>query len=338
MKRLLLIPLLLFLVTGCSHITMLRTEEIQEINDDVRSDLKKDIRQTNLRLDSLRKAYGLLEEKLAAQEQLLNRMKADLSILSNRMADESVRNDTRQEEIAYRLDLLLGKSDKILAKKVVVSGAPAAPVSLDSIERQANLLLEMETMFNTARADFLRGEYKIAFDGFKQVFEQMKTGEMAEESLYWMALCLTEAGQLDKAKVILNRLNNDFPDGAKTCITLFKLAGMAAAENDVSTQKQYLQVLLEKKQCMETNEFLQGAEMLEEILNAETTTPVPEDSLASKETKASENKLPESKKEETKTEASVESKTEEPVKAEGQEPKTESVPANSTAETSQKTN
>ena len=112
MKRLLLIPLLLFLVTGCSHITMLRTEEIQEINDDVRSDLKKDIRQTNLRLDSLRKAYGLLEEKLAAQEQLLNRMKADLSILSNRMADESVRNDTRQEEIAYRLDLLLGKKKK----------------------------------------------------------------------------------------------------------------------------------------------------------------------------------------------------------------------------------
>ena len=32
MKRLLLIPLLLFFVTGCSHITMLRTEEIQEIN------------------------------------------------------------------------------------------------------------------------------------------------------------------------------------------------------------------------------------------------------------------------------------------------------------------
>ena len=163
MKRLLLIPLLLFFVTGCSHITMLRTEEIQEINDDVRADLKKDLRQTNLRLDSLRKANSLLEEKLSAQEQLLNRMKADLSILATRMADESVRNDTRQEEISYRLDLLLGKSDKILAKKVVVSGAPQAPISLDSIERQANLLLEMETMFNTARADFLRGEYNKGF-------------------------------------------------------------------------------------------------------------------------------------------------------------------------------
>lgn len=288
MKQLLLIPLLLFLVTGCSHITMLRTEEIQEINDDVRSDLKKDLRQTNLRLDSLKNSYHLLEKKLVVQEQLLNRMKADLSILSSRMADESTRNDSRQEEIAYRLDLLLGKSDKILAKKVVVSGAPAAPVSLDSIERQANLLLEMETMFNTARADFLRGEYKIAFDGFKQVFEEMKTGEMAEESLYWMALCLTEAGQVDKAKVILNRLNTDFPEGAKTCITLFKLAGIAASENDVASQKQYLQTLLEKKQCMETNEFLQGAEMLEEILNSETAAPVAEEAEKPEETSSKE--------------------------------------------------
>lgn len=326
MKRLLLIPLLLFFVTGCSHITMLRTEEIQEINDDVRADLKKDLRQTNLRLDSLRKANSLLEEKLSAQEQLLNRMKADLSILATRMADESVRNDTRQEEISYRLDLLLGKSDKILAKKVVVSGAPQAPISLDSIERQANLLLEMETMFNTARADFLRGEYKIAFDGFKQVFEQMKTGEMAEESLYWMALCLTEAGQIDKAKVILNRLNTDFPDGAKTCITLFKLAGIAASENDIASQKQYLQTLLEKKQCMETNEFLQGAEMLEEILNAETTTPVPVDSLVAKDstakaevqtaevpaTPASPATVSEEKPSETQSVA--ETKTEEPAK------------------------
>jgi TolA-binding protein len=324
MKRLLLIPLLLFFVTGCSHITMLRTEEIQEINDDVRADLKKDLRQTNLRLDSLRKANSLLEEKLSAQEQLLNRMKADLSILATRMADESVRNDTRQEEISYRLDLLLGKSDKILAKKVVVSGAPQAPISLDSIERQANLLLEMETMFNTARADFLRGEYKIAFDGFKQVFEQMKTGEMAEESLYWMALCLTEAGQIDKAKVILNRLNTDFPEGVKTCITLFKLAGIAASENDIASQKQYLQTLLEKKQCMETNEFLQGAEMLEEILNAETTTPVPVDSLVAKDStaKAAEVKTADSlatpaivsEEKPVETKAVAEIKTEEPAK------------------------
>lgn len=255
---------------------MLRTSEIQEINDGVREDLTQKIDESDaFVIDSLKRQNEALEAKLAAQEQLLNRMKADLSILAARVADESVRNDSRQEEIMYRLDLLIGKSDKILAKKVVVSGAPAAPISADSVEAQAMLLAEMEAMYNTARADYSRGEYKIAFDGFKQVFEQMKTDEMAEESLYYMALCLIEAEQRDKAKVLFNRLLNDFPEGKKLCTTTFKLAGIALEEGDVNTQKQYLQALLEKKQCMETNEFVQAAEMLEEILNGETSEPKP---------------------------------------------------------------
>lgn len=273
-KSLIAFSLFASLFVGCAT-----TQDIQFMNDELRDDVKNDVKKVSYRLDSLRKAndslkVALAEQKAIAEEnaKMLNRIKADVAILANRTADESSRNESRHEELTYRLDMLLGKSDKILAKKVVVSGAPAAPVSLDSIEAQANLLLETEAMFNTARADFLRGEYKIAFDGFKQVFEQVKTGEMAEESLYWMALCLQEAEQPEKAKVLLNRLATEFPDGNKTCVTLFKLAGIAAAEGDKETQKKQLQVLLEKKQCMETNEFIQAAEMLEEILNEETAT------------------------------------------------------------------
>lgn len=277
MKRSVLLLLLMCVwLCGCSSITMLRTSEIQEINDEVREDLTQKIDESDaFVIDSLRKQNEALEAKLAAQEQLLNRMKADLSILAARVADESVRNDSRQEEIMYRLDMLIGKSDKILAKKVVVSGAPAAPISADSVEAQAMLLAEMEAMYNTARADYSRGEYKIAFDGFKQVYEQMKTDEMAEESLYYMALCLMEVEQNEKAKTLLNRLVSEFPEGRKLCTTTFKLAGLAVAEGDVATQKKHLQALLEKKQCMETNEFVQAAEMLEEILNGETSEPKP---------------------------------------------------------------
>lgn len=320
-KSLIVFSLLASLFVGCAT-----TQDVQLINDETRADVKNDIRKVNHRLDSLRKANDSLQARLSEQDSVLaktnktlERMKADLTILANRTADESSRNDSRHEELTYRLDMLLGKSDKILAKKVVISGAPAAPVSLDSIEAQANLILETEAMFNTARADFLRGEYKIAFDGFKQVFEQLKTGDMAEESLYWMALCLQEAEQPEKAKILLNRLAAEFPDGNKTCVTLFKLAGIAAGEGDVETQKQQLQTLLEKKQCMETNEFIQAAEMLEEILNGETTKapaavekPVAEQSVeGSVETPASA--------EETKTAPAEEAKVApvvEPVKAE----------------------
>ena len=184
------------------------------------------------------------------------------------MGDESERNDSRQEEIIYRLDMLLGKSDKILAKKVVVSGAPA-PVSMDSLEREAEKLVEAEAMFNTARSDYHRGEFKLAYNGFKQVYEQMKEGELAENSLYWMALCLIDVNQVDKAKKVFARMSEAFPDGQKTCPALFKLSNLYGEECDIDMQKQYLQKILSTKSCEKSAEFEQAAEMLQEILEKE---------------------------------------------------------------------
>ena len=207
---------------------------------------------------------ALLDAASLAQK----RMQAEITMLSRRVSDESERNDSRQEEIIYRLDMLLGKSDKILAKKVVVSGAPA-PVSMDSLEREAEKLVEAESMFNTARSDYHRGEFKLAYNGFKQVYEQMKQGELAENSLYWMALCLIEVNQIDKAKKVFARMSDAFPDGQKTCPALFKLSSLYGEECDIETQKQYLQKILSTKSCEKSAEFEQAAEMLQEILEKE---------------------------------------------------------------------
>ena len=253
-------------LTGCSQITMLRTKEMKEVGADVKTNVIDSVG-TSMRTleDSLRaeidSLQNLLDQAAAAQK----RMQAEITMLSRRVADESERNDSRQEEVIYRLDMLLGKSDKILAKKVVVSGAPA-PVSMDSVELEAEKLVEAEAMFNTARSDYHRGEYKLAYTGFKQVYEQMKTGELAENSLYWMGLCLVDAQQVDKAKKVFVSLAEAFPEGEKVCATMFKLAQLYAADNDVEKQKQYLQKILSSKTCSSTGEFEQSAEILQELL------------------------------------------------------------------------
>jgi TolA-binding protein len=266
--KVIFVPLLvlfsMIIMSGCSSVTALRTKELKIVGDVVRKDVKNEI---NSQVDSLQR---LIDSLSAAQDLVNRRLTAELSMLSKRVASESERNDSRQEEILYRLDLLLGKSDKILAKKVVINKSSAEPLALDSIEREAERLLEAESMFNTGRSDYLRGEYKLAFATFKQVYEQMKTGEFAEQSLYWMALCLVEVNQKEKAKILFSRFAEDFPTSSKICTVLFKLSNMAAEEKNIPSQKQYLQKLLEVKSCMESNEFLQGAEILEELLNAET--------------------------------------------------------------------
>lgn len=253
-------------LTGCSQITMLRTKEMKEVGADVKTNVIDSVG-TSMRTleDSLRaeidSLQALLDQSAAAQK----RMQAEITMLSRRVADESERNDSRQEEVIYRLDMLLGKSDKILAKKVVVSGAPT-PVSMDSVEREAEKLVEAEAMFNTARSDYHRGEFKLAYTGFKQVYEQMKTGELAENSLYWMGLCLIDAQQVDKAKKVFTSLAEAFPEGGKVCTTMFKLAQLFAADNDVEKQKQYLQKILSSKTCSTSSEFEQSAEILQELL------------------------------------------------------------------------
>ena len=180
-----------FALVGCSQMTILRTEEMRNVGTDVQvavlSNLDSAMRKLRTDNKNLRKRVDSLRAELDASALAQKRMMAEITTLSRRVSDESERNDSRQEEIIYRLDMLLGKSDKILAKKVVVSGAPQAPMSLDSLEREAEKLVEAEATFNTARSDFHSGEYKLAFKGFKQVYEQMKTGELAENSLYWMA-------------------------------------------------------------------------------------------------------------------------------------------------------
>ncbi|SHL37237.1 tol-pal system YbgF family protein [Fibrobacter sp. UWEL] len=270
------LAVLTFALTGCSQITMLRTQEIQDVGTNVQKSVGKKMNSAVAKLtaqnDSLRAALDSanyrLDSMMTAATFAQKRMQAEITMLSRRVADESERNDSRQEEIIYRLDMLLGKSDKILAKKVVVSGAPA-PISLDSLEREAEKLVEAEAMFNTARSDYHRGEFKLAFTGFKQVYETMKTGELAENSLYWMALCLIDVNQIDKAKKVFNNMTETFPEGQKTCPALFKMSLLYSEECDTEKQKAYLQKILSSKHCEKSAEFEQAAEILQEILEKE---------------------------------------------------------------------
>lgn len=255
-------------LTGCSQMTVLRTQEMKAVGAEVQTSLDSAVQSLSAQNDSLRAELDSTKALLDASALAQKRMQAEITMLSRRVSDESERNDSRQEEIIYRLDMLLGKSDKILAKKVVVSGAPA-PVSMDSLEREAEKLVEAEAMFNTARSDYHRGEFKLAYNGFKQVYEQMKEGELAENSLYWMALCLIDVNQVDKAKKVFARMSEAFPDGQKTCPALFKLSNLYGEECDIDMQKQYLQKILSTKSCEKSAEFEQAAEMLQEILEKE---------------------------------------------------------------------
>ena len=254
-----------FVLSGCSSITMLRTKEMRAVGDDVIAKNDSSYKALSAENASLRAELDSVKAQLEASAVAQKRLQAEVTVLSNRMSEETVRRDTRQEEIIYRLDLLLGKSDKILAKKVVVNNGVASAVM--EPDANAEKMIEAETMFNAAHSDYHRGEYKLAYNGFKQVYELVKKGEMAEGALYWMSLCLIEANQAAKAKTLLTNLVDSNPQGMKACAGMFKLATIYGKECDLERQKQYLQKIISNNTCSSTPELEQAALKLQEMLD-----------------------------------------------------------------------
>ena len=254
-----------FVLSGCSSITMLRTKEMRAVGDDVIAKNDSAYKALSVENAALRAELDSVKAQLDAAAVAQKRLQAEVTVLSNRMSEETVRRDTRQEEIIYRLDLLLGKSDKILAKKVVVNNGVASAVM--EPDANAEKMIEAETMFNAAHSDYHRGEYKLAYNGFKQVYELVKKGEMAEGALYWMSLCLMEANQPAKAKTLLTNLVDSNPQGMKACSGMFKLATIYGNECNLDRKKQYLQMILSNNTCASTPELEQAAISLQEMLD-----------------------------------------------------------------------
>lgn len=254
-----------FVLSGCSSITMLRTKEMRAVGDDVIAKNDSAYKALSAENAALRAELDSVKAQLEASAVAQKRLQAEVTVLSNRMSEETVRRDTRQEEIIYRLDLLLGKSDKILAKKVVVNNGVASAVM--EPDANAEKMIEAETMFNAAHSDYHRGEYKLAYNGFKQVYELVKKGEMAEGALYWMSLCLIEANQAAKAKTLLTNLVDSNPNGMKACAGMYKLASIYGNECNLDRKKQYLQMILSNNTCASTPELEQAAISLQEMLD-----------------------------------------------------------------------
>lgn len=254
---------------SCSSVTVLRTSELQKVGNDVKQDVA---RQMHAQLDSLGRLLDSLRQE---NQRLQKRLVAEVATLNSNFARESEELSTRQDEILYRLDILVDASSKPIKRVMMdkkASGSTGAP-AMDSsvvaaVEEDLGADVEMEKLYSTARADFHRSEYKLAYDGFKQVFEKVQTGELAENSLYWMGLCLQEANQADKAIVVFQRLLEQFPKGRKACVVLLKMAQIAETAGNKADQLKHLERLTNSPQCFDTNEALKAIELIDQIRGA----------------------------------------------------------------------
>lgn len=195
---------LLLIQSSCTNITLLRTQELREVQSHV---------------DSLK------AEMAALQEEIIKEQKQQSEMLRLIRADQQV----RFEEFDRRLAALAGnisesqdRLSQIDRKTLEIKKRWEEKAREDSLTQYA-VDAEIENLYKIALSDFTAGRYDVAMSGFKDLINKFPESQQAKESHYWLPECnYVQKKYKDAAEGYKNYIKN-FNNGSKVCVALYKL-------------------------------------------------------------------------------------------------------------------
>ncbi len=263
-------------LSGCASITLLRTEELRKVQDEVKAvrtqvvDLQKSIDDLNL-----------------AQGGTSSKMKADLTLMLKELQTQIIRLQSQIDETQYKLTTLSTKIEKLDQKKFIMGGVagqtgststpgapnavavpsgtvtPATPGGTPTGETVRVVEgLDLENLFNQARDDYIRGKYDLALSGFKSVYEKDTGGTWRELAMFWLGETMLKQDRPDKALEAYQRVIKEFPRGNKNCSARFKSGLIHHQKKENAKRDEEWTKLI--SECPGSNEAQRAQEMQKE--------------------------------------------------------------------------
>jgi tol-pal system protein YbgF len=216
--------------------------------------------------DKSKKAYELiyedvqvLKKQLLALEEKIDRSAADIESLKAQVLDlqslikvlqadqGNIQEGFKNLPSQYRF--LLDKIEQVnqlLAKisedLLTMKGGPATPVEKKPTEQKAPVppaeqkppavtptSLSPQEVYNTAYADYLKGNFDLATDGFKIYRDNFPDSPLADNAVYWIGECLFSQRKFSEAVDEFNNLILNYPQGDKIAAAYLK-KGLSLAE------------------------------------------------------------------------------------------------------------
>jgi TolA-binding protein len=221
------------MLPSCSHITMLRIEELQAVESHVDS-LKAELAALQQDIAKEQKKQSELLRLIRADQQVQsNELKRELSNLSSTIYDSQdklLKIDQKTQEIKRRWE------EKAMADSMAV----------------ASRNTEIENLFNVAHSDFTAGRYDVALSGFQDIIDRFPGVPQAEGASYWKAECYYAQKSYEEAEKAFIMYIKSYPEGKKICVALFKLGLVYDNTKRVKSRQMVWDKLL--SQCPDSEE------------------------------------------------------------------------------------
>jgi tol-pal system protein YbgF len=110
---------------------------------------------------------------------------------------------------------------------------PTEPGAASADTGAAAALPDPQSLYNTAYADYSKGNYALAISGFEEYRTKFPTSPLADNAMYWIGECQFSQGAFPEAIAAFDRLLAAHPDSEKAAAANLKKGLAFLEQNDV---------------------------------------------------------------------------------------------------------
>lgn len=195
---------LLLIQGSCTNITLLRTQELREVQSHV---------------DSLKAEMAVLQERIIKEQ------KQQSEMLRLIRADQQVRFaefERRLAALAGNISESQDRLSKIDRKTLEIKKRWEQKARVDSLSKAAEDA-EIGNLYEIALNDFTAGRHEISMNGFHDLINRFPESSQAQEAHYWLPECYYVQGKYKNAAEGYKKYIKTYSNGPKVCVALYKL-------------------------------------------------------------------------------------------------------------------
>jgi len=203
-------------VAGC-----VGTKDIEAIQTQNR-DIQRQVASAQ-QVASTKEEVTRLEAQINAHTSALLKSEADVQVGLQRLSDQIEQLEANLADTTFRLNDLsqqIAATNQELRAVRIALGTNASGASSAAPTAQAPD--DPQALYESARNDYVRGNYELAILGFRRYLEAFPDSELADNARYWIGECNFSQGNYQQAIREFDRILADYPRSDKLASALLK--------------------------------------------------------------------------------------------------------------------
>jgi tol-pal system protein YbgF len=219
-------------------------DQVARLEKDM-ADVRQDILKIGKEQADAREHLAGVESRMTGQDPVKRSEFADLRVRLDEVTRQQAALDERVKETNRRVDRLSSdvQANRELARRAAAAspGSPAGAAPEVAVAppapgtASAEAVPDPQSLYNTAYADFSKGNFVLAVSGFQEYATRYPDSDLADNALYWVAECLFSQGKFAEAVEAFDRVLDKYPQSDRAAAANLK-KGLAFLEQNQIAQ------------------------------------------------------------------------------------------------------